>query len=347
MSPLTTCTAVVPTRARPRRSGPARSRFPAPRGRVHDSTSLDIDIITDDITILRTETAFLQALASAEPVTHATARAAMPTAAVSQPTATCRSGRSAPRPRSRHHAAPRARGPAGSSRSPQVPSAHSARPMPSWSAWPCRAAAPGGRGGDRPGARYVPHGVLLVSTTRIRPRNAGTRYGPGSIATVSSGTVMPWVWSRHRCRAARRRPGRGSGRWSRTRRRPDGTAAGVVRGDQVLGAVLGPLDRPAQRPRQPRHQVVLRVELATHPEPAACVMACTWIRAWSMRSMAASRSRSNTGTLVMPKIDSPPVRGSGSASSTRGSSGTPVCRPISISASTTRAARRNAVSVSP
>ena len=76
-------------------------------------------------------------------------------------------------------------------------------------------------------------------------------------------------------------------------------------------------------------------------------MACTWIRAPSIPSMAASRSRLNTGTLVMPKIDSPPVRGSGSASSTRGSSGTPVCRPISTSVSTTCAAWRNAVSVSP
>ena len=52
---------------------------------------------------------------------------------------------------------------------------------------------------------------------------------------------------------------------------PMGLLPGVVRGDQMLGAVLCPFDRPAQRPRQPRHQEVLRVELAAHPEPAARV----------------------------------------------------------------------------
>ena len=46
---------------------------------------------------------------------------------------------------------------------------------------------------------------------------------------------------------------------------------GVVHRDQVLGAVLGPLHRPAQRPGQPRHQEVLGVELAARAEPAARV----------------------------------------------------------------------------
>ena len=66
-----------------------------------------------------------------------------------------------------------------------------------------------------------------------------------------------------------------------------------------------------------------------------------------MPSIPASTPALNTGTLVIPVIDRPPVRGSGSASSARGSSGTPVCRPISISVSATCAALANAAPVSP
>ena len=58
-----------------------------------------------------------------------------------------------------------------------------------------------------------------------------------------------------------------------------------------------------------------------------------------MPSSPASRSRLNTGTLVMPKMASPPVTGSGSASRVRGSSGTAPCRPIRISVPTTCSAR--------
>ena len=46
---------------------------------------------------------------------------------------------------------------------------------------------------------------------------------------------------------------------------------GMVHRDQVLGAVLRPLDGPAQRAGQPRNQVVLGIELAAYPEPAARV----------------------------------------------------------------------------
>ncbi len=63
--------------------------------------------------------------------------------------------------------------------------------------------------------------------------------------------------------------------------------------------------------------------------------------------MLASRSRFHTGTLVMPKISSDPVSGSGTASRQRGSSGTPVCLPIASSIPTTWRAAPNAASVSP
>ena len=66
-----------------------------------------------------------------------------------------------------------------------------------------------------------------------------------------------------------------------------------------------------------------------------------------MPSSEPSRSRLNTGTLVIPKIDSAPVAGSTSASSARGSSGTAPCRPISTSISTTWSARANAPATSP
>ena len=46
---------------------------------------------------------------------------------------------------------------------------------------------------------------------------------------------------------------------------------GVVHRDQVLGAVLHPLDRPPQRAGQPGHQEVLGIELAAGAEPAARV----------------------------------------------------------------------------
>src|SRR3989454_12541889 len=45
--------------------------------------------------------------------------------------------------------------------------------------------------------------------------------------------------------------------------------ASVVRGHQVLAAVLDPLNGPAEPPRRPRDQEVLRVELAAHAEAAA------------------------------------------------------------------------------
>ncbi len=45
----------------------------------------------------------------------------------------------------------------------------------------------------------------------------------------------------------------------------------MVHRDQVLGPVLHPADRPPQRPGQPRHEVVLRVELAAGAEPASRV----------------------------------------------------------------------------
>jgi hypothetical protein len=47
--------------------------------------------------------------------------------------------------------------------------------------------------------------------------------------------------------------------------------AGMVRRHQVLGPVLGPLDRAAQPDGQPRDEEVLRVELAPDAEPAARV----------------------------------------------------------------------------
>ena len=73
----------------------------------------------------------------------------------------------------------------------------------------------------------------------------------------------------------------------------------------------------------------------------------TRIRFWSIRSASASPVRSTWGAWLVAHTTSPPLAGSGAATTARGSSGTPESRWLIIRCLTTRWALAKAASGSP
>ena len=123
---------------------------------------------------------------------------------------------------------------------------------------------------NRPGARYVAVGVRLETTQwATRPVGADVvRAGkhrerevghPQAVAAHVGAVVGPELGGHGEDAAVGIDGHRGV----------VDLLAGVVGGDEVLLSVLDPAHRPAQPPRRPGDEEVLRVVLAAHPEPPA------------------------------------------------------------------------------
>ena len=200
--------------------------------------------------------------------------------------------------------------------------------MPSWPR-PRRAVAPAGSA-LKTARRPVGAARGLAGQHHLRlAAKAGIRYGPGSMARVSSGTIGRAFVNTPRCRAdlgaqpeqppagveCGRQPVRCSREWL-TATRCSARSSTHLTGRPSVG--------PARAPGSPRDRT-RRERRTRRQRPAVHLDSVS-----SMPSSPAIRSRLNTGTLVVPKMSSRPVTGSGSASRVRGSSGTAPCRPIDL-----------------